>query len=207
MKFRYLIAGWSPRGYLHLWSPVQFNMDTFPMSYCFVIKGNTFPQSFPNHLLLLNFSTCNSSCETFSAVTWGDRTLGGAFLNTGNQDMVLLPEMSLSGEVKTCGVSKFRPHKELDSNQINFWMPVYFRILLTHPHVKILSDFVVLLELNGHPSYPCQMATCYEVMHDTARAQSPKSISTLVPGRFWQCSYWYLCDFYLLGVIRCFRIL
>ena len=43
------------------------------------------------------------------------------------------------------------PHKELDSNQINFWMPVYFRILLTHPHVKILSDFVVLLELNGHP--------------------------------------------------------
>lgn len=63
--------------------------------------------------------------------------------------MVLLPEMSLSGEVKTFGVSKFRPHKELDSNQINFWMPVYFRILLTHPHVKI-PDFVVLLELNGH---------------------------------------------------------
>lgn len=145
----WLLRGWSPRGYLHLWSPVQFNMDTFPMSYCFVIKGNTFPQSFPNHLVLLNFSTCNSSCETFSAVTWGDRTLGGAFLNTGNQDMVLLPEMSLSGEVKTFGVSKFRPHKELDSNQINFWMPVYFRILLTHPHVKI-PDFVVLLELNGH---------------------------------------------------------
>ena len=63
--------------------------------------------------------------------------------------------------------------------------------------MKILSDFVVLLELNGNPSYPCQTATWYEVMHITDRVQRPKSISPLVPGRFGSVAT------YITGIFIC----
>ena len=189
----WLLRGWSPRGYLHLWSPVQFNMDTFPMSYCFVIKRNTFPQSFPNHLVLLNFSTCNSSCETFSAVTWGDRTLGGAFLNTGNQDMVLLPKMSPT--------KNWIPTRLIFGCRFTF--EYFWHILMWRSSLILLFSWNWTVIQSSIIPISDRNALRGDARH---RVQSPKSISTL-PGRFWQCSYWYLCDFYLLGVIRCFRIL
>lgn len=49
--------------------------------------------------------------------------------------------------------------------------------------MKILSDFVVLLELNGHPSYPSQTATRYEAMHDT-EYKAPKVFRRLYLGGF-----------------------